>query len=136
MLKQLTPLKKQLQNNGFLVIEILISGLILTASIAASMYLFRIGYESLSRAQDSNMISAKMPEIIDFLKNADLAETKTSVDMGDDVILTWRATPIRQGKPSLIINPIKDYSLTLYRIEFGVTYNRLGREYTLNVLRY
>ncbi|MBF0518436.1 MAG: hypothetical protein HQK92_01785 [Nitrospirae bacterium] len=136
MLKQSTPLKKQLTNKGFLVIEILISGLILTASIAASMYLFRIGYESLSRARDSNMISAKMPEIIDFLKNSDLVETKTSVDMGDDVILTWRATPIRQGKPSLIINPIKDYSLTLYRIEFGVTYNRLGREYILNVLRY
>ena len=32
---------------GFLVLEILIAGLILTASIAATMYLFRMGYEYL-----------------------------------------------------------------------------------------
>ncbi len=82
------------------------------------------------------MISAKMPEIIDFLKNADLAEVKRSVDMGTGVVLTWKATPIRQGSPSLIINPRKTYSLTLYKVDFLVTCNKLAREYTVNVLRY
>jgi hypothetical protein len=129
-------IKKHLQNGGFLVIEILISGLILTAAIAASMYLLRVGYENLSRARDSNMISAKMPEIIDFLKNADLGETKSSVELGSGIVLTWRATPIKQGAPSLVINPMKTYALTLYKVDFLVTCNKLAREYTVNVLRY
>ena len=40
---------------GFLVLEVLIAGLILTASIAASMYLFKMGFANLERANNSNV---------------------------------------------------------------------------------
>jgi Tfp pilus assembly protein PilV len=45
------------QPKGFLVLEILIAGLILTASIAATMYLFRVGTLYLEKVNQSNMLS-------------------------------------------------------------------------------
>ena len=40
---------KKEKSRGFLVLEVLIAGLILTASIASAMYLFRMGFDHMER---------------------------------------------------------------------------------------
>lgn len=127
---------------GFLVLEIFIAGLILTASVAATMYLFRIGAESLQRANDSNLLSSKLPHAISLIKNLDLGHGEGSEDMGDGILLAWKA--------KLLINSVpktKDaesgttmqgmHELSLYDVEFTLEQrNGLRREYRTNALRH
>ncbi len=55
-------------DSGFLILEVMIASLILTAGVAATMYLFRLGFQYLERANDSNLLSSKLPQVINYMK--------------------------------------------------------------------
>ncbi len=136
--------KKQSNSEGFLVIEILISGMILTASIAATMYLFRIGYSSLELAEESNIVSSKLPQAIGLLRNHEFdKKSKGNEEIGDNVSLEWEAKLINSTVPTILMrkdefgndeNP-SIHDIFLYKVRFSLTYRTLKRDYEINVFR-
>ena len=128
---------------GFLVLEVLVAGLILTASIAATMYLFRIGAASLERVNDSNLLSSKLPQAVSLIRGLDVDAEQGSTDLGDGVRLEWRSKLVERIKSSQV-NPelaglrgIGIFDLDLFEVDFSlVREDRLTREYTIHVFRY
>lgn len=127
---------------GFLVLEIFIAGLILTASVAATMYLFRIGTESLQRANDSNLLSSKLPPAISFVKNLDLGHGEGTEDMGDGIVLKWNSMLLRKS-----LQKTKDieygttipgiHELYLHDVSFSLeSKSGLKKDYRINVFRH
>jgi len=148
---------------GFLLIEVLISAMILTSGIAATMYLFRVGYESLERVRQSNLVSSKIPYAVNFLQTEGYASASGSLALGDGVVLTWRGRtadkkePVssNENRPGLPLNPSesfsaplrdmgvtlrssmpKNFTLFLYKMDFTVSYMNLHRDYKLEVVRH
>lgn len=118
-------------DKGFLVLEVLIACLILTSAVAASMYLFRTGFEHLDRASASNAISAKLPQAISLMRTRDLTQKRSGIeDMGDDVTLEWTA---KLADSSTV--GAGGYRFFLYSIQMKLVYKKTSREYDLNVLR-
>ncbi|MBF0486611.1 MAG: hypothetical protein HQK98_00485 [Nitrospirae bacterium] len=122
--------------DGFLVIEILIAGLILTASIASTMYLFRIGFQSLARVRDSNIISSKVPEAINYLRAFAIKAAQGTESLGDGVDISWKTELERKGTPSILINTTTQYDIYLYRVDFTLTYDTLTRDYRVVLFKY
>ena len=125
--------------HGFLVLEILIAGIILTASIAATMYLFRMGYDYLEKANQVNVLSSKLVQAAGLLRSLDMEKKSGVEDMGDDVTLKWEAQllgsarPIKGGGEYAVISI---YELFLYRVNFSLAYQNTSRDYQTNVFRY
>ena len=128
---------------GFLVLEMLVAGVILTASIAAAMYLFRIGAENLARVNNSNVISAKLPQAVSLIRGLDLQKPSGTEELGDGVILRWESRLIDQLIPGQadftssgqIASAANE--LYLFRVEFSLEYvDRLKREYSIHVFRH
>ena len=130
---------KNHQKNGFIVVEILIAGLILTASIAATMYLFRMGFDYLDRANQSNVLSSKLTQATGLIRTLELQKNSGVEDMGDGVTLKWVARLLESSRP---IKQVADFSLQsihellLYRVDFNLNYKGIVREYQVNVFRY
>ena len=87
------------REKGFIVIEILIAGLILTASIAATMYLFRMGFEHLERANQSNILASKLTQATGLFDTLDLQKKSGEEDIGEGIKLKWDARLLRSSKP-------------------------------------
>lgn len=125
---------------GFLVLEVLIASLILTASVAATMYLFRIGTEGLERANRSNLLSSKLPQAVNLVKSLDLNSKAGSEDLGDGIIITWNARLLEKTIPDIIMQEGKVkgiHELYLYQVNFDLAGREgLKREYKLNVFKY
>ncbi|MDI6889838.1 MAG: hypothetical protein QMC83_02705 [Thermodesulfovibrionales bacterium] len=127
------------ENKGFLVIEILIAGLILTASIAATMYLFRVGFQHLGRADVSNILSSKLSQSINLIKTFDLEKKSGIEDIGDGVTLAWEARLLNSTRPVMytaegsIPSP---HELYLYRVSFQLIYKDAKRDYETNIFSY
>jgi hypothetical protein len=127
------------RGSGFIVLEILIAGLILTASIAATMYLFRMGFDYLERANQSNLLSSKLPQAAGLIRTLDLQQNSGEEDIGEGITLKWEAQllnssrPIRRGGEFPIASL---YELLLYRVLFSLNYKGDLREYQINVFRY
>lgn len=127
------------QKNGFIVLDILISGLILTSSIAATMYLFRMGFDYLERANQSNLLSSKITQATGLLRTLDMQKSSGEEDIGEGVILKWEARLLSASRP---IKGWAEFSvpslheLLLYRVNFSLNYKGNVREYQLNVFRY
>jgi hypothetical protein len=146
---------------GFLLIEVLISSMILTSGIAATMYLFRVGYQSLERARQSNLVSSKIPYAVNFLQTDGYADQSGSEQLGDGVVLTWtsriadRKEPVavQKKKPGHVnSNDIfaalgddseglktslpKYYTMLLYKVNFTVSYMDLRRDYELETMHF
>lgn len=124
---------------GFLVIEVLIAGLIITSSIAATMYLFNVGYRHLERAGASDAVSAKLPQAINLLKTTDLETRSGKEPLGDGVELSWEAGLIAQTRPLLEMpeGPVKtNQELFLYKVNFQLSYRDEKRAYELTVFRH
>jgi len=123
---------------GFLVLEMLVAGLILTASIAAAMYLFRIGAQNLERVENSNIISAKLPQVMSLLRELDLTKPGGVEALGDGVLLKWESKlmdNIVPGQPEAKGARLAQ-EIGLYQVDFSVEYeNRLKREYSIHVFR-
>ena len=119
------------------------AGLILTASIAATMYLFRIGAASLERVNDSNLLSSKLPQAVSLIRGLDVDAEEGAADLGDDVRLEWRSKLVEKIKPGQV-NPelaglpgIGIFELDLFEVDFSLAHkDRLTREYVIHVFRY
>jgi hypothetical protein len=126
-------------NKGFLVLEILIAGLILTSSIAASMYLFRMGFIYLEKANDSNIIASKLPQAVNLLKTIDLRQSAGNESLGDGVTLVWESKSVEKIRPLLklpegpILSPFEHY---LYTVRLKLVYKITEREYEIRLFRY
>ena len=127
------------QKEGFIVIDIMIAGLILTASIAATMYLFRMGFDYLERANQSNVLSSKLTQATGLIRALDMEKKSGEEDLGESVTLKWDARlldasrPVR-GQGELSVPPM--HELLLYRVLFSLNYKGIVQEYKVNVFRY
>ena len=125
--------------SGFIVVEILIAGLILTASIAATMYLFRMGFDYLGRTHQSNVLSSKLTQAAGLVRTIDLQQSSGEEDIGEGVTLKWKAQLLGSSRP------VKEgggfttqslHELLLYRVFFSLDYKGVVREYQVNVFKY
>ena len=127
------------QKKGFIVIEIMIAGLILTASIAATMYLFRMGFDYLERANRSNMLSSKLTQATGLIRTLDIQKKSGEEDLGEGVTLKWESQLLGSSRP---VKGQGDSSvpsaheLLLYRVLFSLNYQGIIQEYRVNVFRY
>jgi hypothetical protein len=131
--------KKVTQQQGFIVLEVLISGLILTSSIAATMYLFRMGFDYLDRANKSNLLSSKIVQAIGLIKQLDLQQKTGSEDLGEGVVLRWEAQMLRHTRPIRTSGeePLPSlFDIFLYRVDFTLSLKGIQRAYQTNVYRY
>lgn len=127
---------------GFLLLEVLIASLILSSSIAASFYLFRLGYIYLKRAEESNFLVSKLPQAISYLMNvAELEKEGGKLSLGKDSELVWRA--IVEEKTKFDIQHPKErynqpYELYLYKVNFTLRKGEREREreYQIKLLRF
>jgi hypothetical protein len=127
------------RERGFLVLEILIAGLILTASIAATMYLFRLGYGYLEQTRQSNALSSKLVQAAGLLKTLDLDKKSGTEEMGDGVTLNWQARLLGTsipvfGEDEFAVKSL--HELSLYRVDLTTQYQGMARDYQINVFRY
>jgi hypothetical protein len=130
--------KKQ-REKGFLVLEILIAGLILTASIAATMYLFQLGYGYLEKTRTSNVMSSKLIQATGLFKTLELDRQSGMEDIGDGVKLKWKSRILSTSIPKVGGSEIAAqnvYELFIYRIDFTMLYRGMDRDYQINVFRY
>ncbi len=131
-------MKKQ-QEKGFLVLEILIAGLILTASIAATMYLFQLGYGYLEKTRLSNVLSSKLIQAGGLFKTLELDRESGTEDIGDGVKLKWKSQLLGTSIPKSGGNESASqsaYELFIYRVDFTMLYQGMDRDYQINVFRY
>lgn len=131
-------MKKQRQR-GFLVLEILIAGLILTASIAATMYLFSLGYGYLEKTRQSNVLSAKLIQASGLLKTLELDRQSGTEEMGGGVTMKWQARLLGTSRPifgegEFAVQSL--HELSIYRVDFTTQYQGMARDYRINVFRY
>jgi len=127
------------RQQGFIVLDILIAGLILTSSIAATMYLFRMGFDYLERANQSNLLSSKLTQATGLIRTLGLEKSSGEEDIGEGVTLKWKAKLLGSSKPTkgegeMTIQSI--HELLLYRVNFKLNYKGIVREYQINVFRY
>lgn len=131
-------MKKQ-QEKGFLVLEILIAGLILTASIAATMYLFQLGYGYLEKTRLSNVLSSKLIQAGGLFKTLELDRESGTEDIGDGVKLKWKCRLLSTSTPKYGGGGFTTqfaYELFIYRVDFTMLYQGMDRDYQINVFRY
>jgi hypothetical protein len=127
------------RQQGFIVLDVLIAALILTSSIAATMYLFRMGFDYLERANQSNVLSSKLPQATGLIRTLDMQKSSGEEDIGDDVTLNWKSQLLGSSKPikgegEMTIPPL--HELFLYRVNFRLNYKEIVREYQVNVFRF
>lgn len=132
------------RQSGFLLLEVLIAGLILTASIATAMYLFRTGFENLERTERVNLLCVKLLQAGSLLKIVDLERQSRSEDLGDGVTMKWTSRLLAQPKGERYsISPhgeglIRIYymhDLFMYKVDFSLEYQGITEEYHTNVFR-
>lgn len=130
---------RRCDQRGFLILEILIAGLILTSSIAAAMYLFKMGFEYLQKANDSNVISSKLPDAVNLIKIINLEQKSGTESLSDGVTLRWESRLIDKIIPvyQTLEGTVQSlHELYLYKVNFRLEYKTIQREYEINVFRY
>ena len=127
------------RERGFLVLEILIAGLILTASIAATMYLFRLGYGYLEKTRQSNILSSKLIQAHGLIKTLSLDRKSGTEEMGGGVTLKWEAKLLNSSIPTFGEGEFtvrSQHELFIYQVNFTAQFQDLARDYRINVFRY
>jgi hypothetical protein len=123
---------------GFIVLEILIAGLILTGSIAATMYLFRMGFEYLEKANQSNLLSAKLTQATGLIRTLDLKKETGEEDVGEGVTLKWQARLLSSGRPIRGTDEFAapmNHELRLYQVDFSLNCRGMVRAYQIKVFK-
>jgi hypothetical protein len=127
-------------NKGFLVLDVLIAGVVLASCIAATMYLFRVGFESLERVNRLNVLSQKALHSADLLKTLIYERPSGQEDLGEGVTLQWESTLVAQNKPvikggelSLVVHL---HETMLYRIKFSLNRDGYEKSYEELVFRF
>lgn len=128
------------REGGFLLIEILISALIIAGSISASFFLFRMGFDYWQRAEESNLLARKVPQVISYLSNvAELEKGEGELDLGEEIRLKWRAELVETSRPQVPLPEagfISPYELYLYNVSFILEGRRTFREHQIKIFRY
>ena len=109
---------------GSITIDVLIAGMILTAGIAASMYLFKLGFQYLEKANTVNIIALKVSQTPALLRTLDLSEESGIEDLGDGVTLEWTSKLIAKSKPEGLaeVKIPSMYELYLYEVTLKFIY--------------
>jgi hypothetical protein len=116
---------------GFILIEILISGVILALSVASAMYLFKIGYENIGRADDIYIIHSKFPLALNIIKS-NLPDKKYGKEfLGDGVELNWKSEPI--SRVALKSNE-QNFYVYLFKVHFRLLYKEQEKAYEVFIL--
>jgi len=126
------------RNDGFLLIEVLIAGFIISVSIAATMHLFQVGFNHLGRVNASNQFASKLSQSINLLKAIDPEKKEGTEDVGEGVTMVWKSKLLESARPLIDTGEItipSNYELSLYKINFQLEYNDARRDYVLDVLR-
>ena len=122
---------------GFLILEILVAALILTASIAATMMIFRGGFQQLERADRSNGISAMLPQVLNVLQHKNLKIQEGEETLAPGIVLRWNASLENESRSGLylqrLVRPI--HKIFLYKVHVLLTNGELSREYDLHLFR-
>jgi hypothetical protein len=124
---------------GFLVLEILIAGLILTASIAVTMYMFQLGYSYLEKTRQSNVVSSTLIQAAGLIKTLDLDHQSGMEEIGDNVKLIWNAKLLGKSIPrhGQAENEVQSpFELLIYQVDFTLKYREVSRDYRINVFKY
>jgi len=135
-----------MKKRGFILLDIIIASLILTAAVAASMYLFRIGFKELTQANTLSKISSKIPQAVSYLKTVDFnKEPKGEEDLGE-VKLSWNSRLVsksKMGAPKISLGPIQmsgntylPYEFYLYKVDFFLSYRNYKNPYSIDILKY
>jgi len=126
-------------NRGFLVLDILIAGIILASCIAATMYLFRVGYDSLERANRMNVVAEKALHSASMLKSLISERPAGEEDLGEGVTLKWqsrligRSVPVRKD----VDPPMKSlHEIMLYRVDFTINCRGYEKAYQEDIFRF
>lgn len=117
------------RNDGFLLVEILIAGLIISVSVAATMHLFQVGFKHLGKVNISNQFASKLSQSVNLLKTIDPEKEEGIEDIGDGVTLVWKSKRLESTKS------LRNHEIFLYKINFQLEYNDARRDYELNVFR-
>ena len=122
---------------GSITIDVLIAGMILTAGIAASMYLFKLGFQYLEKANTVNIIALKVSQTPALLRTLDLSEESGIEDLGDGVTLEWTSKLIAKSRPERLaeVKIPSMYELYLYEVTLKFIYKNKIRTYKINVFR-
>ncbi|MCX8034514.1 MAG: hypothetical protein N3A00_04275 [Thermodesulfovibrio sp.] len=129
---------KRNSSKGFITIDILIAGVILTAGIAASAYLFRLGFDYLDRANKANTIALKISQTPALLRTLDFEKESGKEELGDGVMLSWTAKLLSKSRPATMTGeaPVSSmHELYLYEVTLSFEYKDLIRTYKVNVFR-
>ena len=125
-------------NKGFLVLDILIAGIILASFIAATMYLFRVGFESLERANRLNIISEKALYSASMLRTIIAERPSGEENLGEGVTLKWQSKLIGRSQPTrgYIDAPVKSlHELMLYHVDFSLNYQGHEKSYQEDIFK-
>ena len=122
---------------GFLLIELLISAVILTASIAATMMIFRGGFQQLERADHSNGISAILPQIMNRLQRTDLNGKEGEEVLGSGIAFHWDARLESESRSGLFVHELARpiHEIFLYKVHVLLTNGDLSREYDVHIFK-
>lgn len=120
---------------GFILIEILVAGIILASCIAASMYLFKVGYSNLGKAENIYLIHSKMPLALNILRFSEKKEGQE--DLGDEVVLKWKSELLSKS----VATGQKDqkeikFYIYLYKIYFSLSNQNEEKNYEIYLLKY
>ena len=98
-----------------------------------------MGFDYLERANQSNLLSSKITQATGLLRTLDMQKNSGEEDIGEGVILKWKAQllsssiPIK-GEGEFSVKSI--HEILLYRMDFSLNYQGIVREYQVNVFRY
>lgn len=129
-------LERAIRNKkGFLLIELLISGIILASCIAAAMYLFKIGYQNLGRADKIYLFYSKLPTAVNYIKY--LPEKEGVLELGDGINMIWKSEPIVKGlamgqKESKEV----PFKINLYKVTLILKSSEEEKRFTIMVFKY
>jgi hypothetical protein len=119
------------KTKGLILIEILLSGVILALSVASAMYLFKIGYENIGRADEIYILHSKIPLAYNIIK-ASLPDRKYGKEsLGDEVELNWRADLISRVTLKSLDQRFNVY---LFKVNFRLLYKEQEKAYEVYIL--
>lgn len=130
------------KHKGFVLVEILISGVIIVSSIAASLYLMRLGLNHIDKIETNNKISSVIPIILnqfEIMTVDDLRSGKGSFNLDDDFRVTWESKvefskrPERDGFEGKFLSMYEYY---LFNVNFELHYKDVIENKNIKILKY
>lgn len=122
------------KSKGVIFIELLISGMILALSIAAAMYLMRLGYQFFAKYEDKYLIYMNIPLAYNLIKVSKDKEGKQTLNGG--VMMEWKSKSL--GKTILQLKDDRQdirHAVELFRINLILKRNSESKEIELYILK-